>query len=56
MPSYGVGILPFLSMIKPEISPELMKHVAYADDLAGGSKLETLRIWWDKIVELGPCC
>ena len=31
-----------------------MKHVAYADDLAGGSKLETLRIWWDKIVELGP--
>ena len=54
MPSYAVGILPFLSMIKPVDHPELMKHVAYADDLGGGSKLEKLREWWDKTEELGP--
>ena len=54
MPSYAVGILPFLALIKPEIQPELTKQVAYADDLAGGSKLEKLKNWWDKTVELGP--
>ena len=31
-----------------------MKHVAYADDLAGGSKLQNLREWWNKCVEFGP--
>ena len=31
-----------------------MKHVAYADDIGGGSKLRMLRDWWDKIVENGP--
>ena len=42
MPSYGIGILPLLAIIKPELDPEKMKHVAYADDLGGGSKLERL--------------
>ena len=54
MPSYAVGIMPFLALIKPEIDPQLMKQVAYADDLAGGSKLERLREWWDKTVKFGP--
>ena len=31
-----------------------MKQVAYADDIGGGSRLENLREWWDKIVEFGP--
>ena len=39
---------------KPEIDPDLTKHVAYADDLAGGSKLEKLRNWWDRTVQYGP--
>ena len=54
MPSYAIGILPLLSLIKPEVEPEEMKHVAYADDLGGGSKLVKLRGWWDKTVESGP--
>ena len=54
MPSYGVGILPLLAIIKPEFEPEKMKHVAYADDLGGGSRLEKLRDWWDRCVEHGP--
>ena len=31
-----------------------MKHVAYADELGGGSKLEKLREWWDRCGEHGP--
>ena len=54
MPSYAVGILPFLSLIKPVNQPELMKQVAYADDLAGGSKLEILREWWQRTTQYGP--
>ena len=54
MQAYGIGILPFLSMIKPEIDSEKMKHVAYADDIGGGAKLRMLRDWWDKIKQNGP--
>ena len=54
MHSYGVGILPFLSIIKPELQKKKMKHVAYADDIGGGSGLLMLRSWWNKIVENGP--
>ena len=54
MPAYGVGILPLLDNIKPTFEPEKMKHVAFADDLGGGSKLEKLREWWDRCGEYGP--
>ena len=54
MPSYGIGILPLLAIIKPELDPEKMKHVAHADDLGGGSKLERLYDWWNKCIIHGP--
>ena len=54
MNAYAMGILPFLDLVKPEVEPDKMKHVAYADDLAGGSKLEMLREWWDQTVQNGP--
>ena len=56
MPAYGIGILPLLFDIKPadESERKKIKHVAYADDLGGGSKLVKIREWWDKVVELGP--
>ena len=53
MPGYGIGILPFLALIKPDTATE-MKHLAYADDLGGGSELHLLREWWDRVVEHGP--
>ena len=31
-----------------------MKHVAYADDLAGAGTIQKLRIWWQKVMEHGP--
>ena len=54
MHSYGIGILPFLSIIKTELHNINMKHVAYADDIGGGSNLTMLKNWWDNIVENGP--
>ena len=40
MPGYGIGIMPLLSLLKSE-TPEV-KHVAYADDIGGGSRLENV--------------
>ena len=54
MPSYGIGILPFLSLIKPPSTMRELKQLAYADDLGGGSKLTLLRDWWSRVVEHGP--
>ena len=53
MQAYGIGILPLLFLINPS-REEQTKHLAYADDLGGGSKLPTLRKWWDRVVEHGP--
>ena len=52
MPGYGIGILPLLVLIKAD-DPAL-KHVAYADDIGGGSKLVNLRRWWEKVEYFGP--
>ena len=38
MPVYGIYILPLLDLIKGE--DDLLKQVAYADDIGGGSKFE----------------
>ena len=54
MPAYAIGILPLLTLLKPSDNPQTMKHVAYADDLGGGSTLEKLSAWWDNCVLNGP--
>ena len=55
MPSYGIGILPYLALIRPNEEEEgYVKQLAYADDIGGGARLAMLRAWWDKIVEHGP--
>ena len=52
MPGYGIGILPLLVTLKTDNAE--IKHVAYADDIGGGSKLGNVRQWWDKIVQFSP--
>ena len=52
MAAYGVSILPLLILIKSD--DEVLKHLAYADDVGGGSRLRNLRLWWDRIEEFGP--
>ena len=49
MPLYAVGITPLLRSCKTDG----VKHAAFADDLNGAGVLHALRVWWDKIVELG---
>ena len=41
-------------MLKPNENQNSMKHVAYADDLSGGSTLENLRSWWENTIKNGP--
>ena len=43
MPAYGIGILPFLAMIRPEEDIGKVKQMAYADDIGGGARLAVLR-------------
>ena len=54
MDAYAIGILPLLVLIKPEAERRRMKHVAYADDLAGGARLDVLREWWNRCNKYGP--
>ena len=54
MPAYGIGILPFLALIRPPQEVGEVKQVAYADDIGGGAKLGLHREWWNNIVQHGP--
>ena len=54
MPAYGIGIMPFLAMIRPSQEVGEVKQVAYADDIGGGATLGILREWWNNIVAHGP--
>ena len=53
MPAYGIGVLPFLALIKSGDAARV-KQLAYADDIGGGAKLQVLREWWKNICENGP--
>ena len=50
MAIYALSSLPLLSAI----SSADVRHVAYADDLSGAGDLESLKIWWSKLLQHGP--
>jgi hypothetical protein len=52
MALYAIGSLPFLWLLDQEESGTC--QVAYADDLSGGGKVESLRKWFNGIIEKGP--
>ena len=54
MALYGLGLIPFMDKISENIDASTSKQVAYADDLTGGGKLHTLRLWWDAVLQHGP--
>ena len=33
---------------------DMVKHAAFADDLFGAGLIESLKIWWDAIIKVGP--
>ena len=43
-----------LPKLKPSETICNNKHIAYADDFAGASKLQQLKEWWDRIEIFGP--
>ena len=54
MPSYAIGLVPMLSMLKSSIeTTDPVKHAAYADDLGGAGRIKSLRSWWDSVDEVG---
>jgi hypothetical protein len=52
MALYAIGSLPFLWLLDQKESGTC--QVAYADDLSGGGKIESLRKWFNGIIEKGP--
>ena len=38
----------------PLISHENIVQVWYADDASAGGRLQSIRMWWDKLVQHGP--
>ena len=53
--SYDIGITPLLTTIRDEgIISSRMRHVAFADDLAGGGSLKELRSRWENVNKFGP--
>ena len=54
MPIYALGLLPLMSAIKLGIEENSLKQAAYADDLAGVGKLESLKQWWLNLMDYGP--
>ncbi|KAG1714378.1 Protein lifeguard 1 [Nymphon striatum] len=56
MPLYAIGILPLMGQIQNIVKEQdqLIKQVAFADDLTGAGKLKALKTWWEAILEFGP--
>ena len=53
MAVYAIGLTPFLEMML-KITKDNDKMVAFADDLTAVGTFESLRRWWDNLIELGP--
>ena len=53
MAVYAIGLTPLLEMML-KITNDNDKMVAFADDLTAVGKFESLRRWWDNLIELGP--
>ena len=49
MPFYALAIIPLNQRL-----PDMVKQAWYADDASTCGALHDLRIWWDKLSQLGP--
>ena len=56
MAKYSCSLMPLVNslVIQDETEKKCTKQIWYADDAAGGGKLEALRSWWDQLQETGP--
>ena len=49
MPMYAIATIPLINKLKDDA-----QQVWHADDAAALWTTEQLRVWWDKLVKLGP--
>ena len=49
MPMYAIAILPLIDRIDHAV-----KQIWYADDASATGRITDLRMWWDKLVSIGP--
>ena len=50
MAMYAIAIIPLIHQLEDEET----KQVWFADDATAGGNLDSLKAWWDRIVDLGP--
>ena len=51
MPMYAIATIPLIKRLSASAT---VNQVWYADDAAGMGRIDQTRLWWDKLVELGP--
>ena len=50
MAMYAISTIPLIR----RLSHEHIVQVWYADDASAGGRLQSIRMWWDKLVQHGP--
>ena len=50
MAMYAISTIPLIR----QLSQENIVQVWYADDASAGGRLQSIRMWWDKLVQHGP--
>ena len=54
MAFYALGVKPLVDTLQEIIKEESCKQSWYADDSSASGKLTSIKLWWDKLNELGP--
>ena len=54
MATYALGLTPLLEELLHFELLHTVKLVAFAGDLTGAGKLQSLKQWWEKLAEIGP--
>ena len=49
MAMYSVAIMPLIKQLN-----RVVKQIWYADDASAGGCITDLRVWWNRLQELGP--
>ena len=54
MAMYAIGTKPLIDKLHEAVNQKDCKQAWYADDSTSAGKISELRVWWDKLNELGP--
>ena len=54
MALYALGIKPLVDILSAVIDHSKCKQSWYADDSSAGGLLDQIKVWWDKLCEMGP--